>query len=271
MPSGTGAAAAARATFPPSDPPTEHGDDEGTAGGRRPAGGLPALGEQTGVVDHVGECGRQLTGGERIMHRAIAVHPDPVEELRDPVDADLLPFGAGDLGVVEHLAQAEHEGDLRLDGPERAERLDELAVHPERVPVDDDDVGAEGIEGTADDRGADVEEPVRADREGARLVPALALADPGHDDPVEPLGAAVGGGGPLPGDEEAGHGAAGEPGQGVGERLGDRQVATGVAQSQRVVGVERDPQLLRAEFCIHRRSLTFETGVPAAVTDVITL
>ena len=244
-----------------------HRDDERAARGRCPPGRRASLGQQPREVHESGQLTGQFARGQGVVDGPIAVDPDPVEERGHAVDAHPLPLRSHRLGCVQHLAQAQHEARVRLRGPQRAQGLGQFAVDAEGVAVDDDDVRAERGEGGGDDGGPDVQHAAGLHRQGAGLVAVPALADPGHDDPVEAAGRPERRSGPLAGDEESGDGATGEGGQPVGQRLSDRQVATGVAQPHRVVGVQRDAQLPPLLRSPHAHSLFPRPGPAGSCPD----
>ena len=241
-----------------------HGDDEGVlrqvdVGARR-----SVCGEEAGEVGHVHELRRDLAGGDRVVHGAVAVDPQLVVEVSDAVDAHVFPLAHRGHRVVEHLAQAQHDACIGLLRPELGERLVEFAVRTERVAVDDDQVRSEGQKSARDDRGAQSPDPLRRDIEpagnvgGEGTVPAVlplrSLRDAGDQEPVPAVGQGELGGIARAGDDEAGHRTASRLGHASGQGLGDRKVAPRVAQAHGVMRVEHHSQCIRVWGVAHRFS-----------------
>lgn len=228
-----------------------------------------AVGQVAGEPDPPGQGVGHLAVGDRVVDGGIAVDPHLVEkgvQLRRVAEG--APLGGGDGGIVEHLAQPEHDPHAGALGAQPVQRTAQLPLHPVDVTVDDHQVGGVGEQGRLDEGRAESDEPARGTGEPAGLVAGGALGDAGDGQPVEAGGqdAVVPHG--QPGDEEPREGTAGGPRDGPGEGVGERQVAAHVAQPLGVVAAEEhsDGRVVHGDVPIgsrHRTPTVMRSGLGA--------
>lgn len=157
--------------------------------------------------------------------------------------AESFPLQRRGLGRVEHLAQSEH--DRAALGAQVTQCREELAVDPERVPVDDEQIGAECGERGPRGRCAQRAEVLGVTAHPARDRAAGASGQTGQDEPVPAVGQRVATGVRVTGDEQPPNRPTEPVGQVLGEGVRERPVAASVPESHRVVGVERNGRLHR--------------------------
>ena len=144
-------------------------DERSSVGASAGRGEHVGAGEPTGVGVHVGaprgqvageegargQGRRDLTAARGVVDARVAVDPHLVDEGHQGVGAaQPLPLAGGNGGVVEDIAQSQDDAGIRVGAAQRPKRGLKLAADPQRVSVDDNQVGNEAVERGAEDGGA---------------------------------------------------------------------------------------------------------------------
>ena len=218
--------------------PAGRGEDVGA--GEPPGVGVHVgapRGQVAGEEGPRGQGGRDLTAAGGVVDAGVAVDPDLVDQGRQGVGAaQSLPLAGRDGGVVEDVAQSQDDARLRVGAAQRPQRGLELAADPQRVAVDDDQVGGESLERGPQDRRAQRDGLGQGPGEPAGHVDPVPLLDPRQCEPVESGGQCEQGRGGQPGDDEPPQPSCARA---RGDVVRERQVPPHVPQPLGVVAVEQ--------------------------------
>ena len=163
-------------------------------------------------------------GGKRpacLAAGAVAPHPVVMAETAAKIDSD-----ATDDEVI---AQAEDDPGAWQLAPEGAQRRRELPADPVHMPVHDEQIGSEPKDGGSQDRGAESEELGEPHVEVARMILGVLFADGRHRDPIE-SGRQLVHRHWQTREEKAGDHATGLLGDRLGERVGECEIASSMAE-----------------------------------------
>ena len=180
---------------------------------------------------------------ERIADLRQAVDPDLVVQVAQRRHRVLAPPLAGQLlGVVEHVAQPQHQG--RAACLQALERLAHLAAQSQRLLVDDEDVRVEYFRRVLDDRGPHGQGLLDVDVQAERRVLAIAqLDDAGYADKIDPRPVVE-----VADDRRAGKDQYRHARMTLDQGMGDRPAPAQMAESERVVAVDQDPGVAAARY-----------------------
>ena len=171
------------------------------------------------------------------MDARVAVDPHLVNEGRQGVGtAQPLPLAGGNGGVVEDVAQSQDDAGVRVGAAQRPKRGLELAVDPQRVSVDDDQVGSEAVKRGAEDQGAQRDGLGQGAGEPTGNVDSVPFLHSRQRQPVEAVGQREQGRGRKTRDDESAQPSRADA---RGDVVGERQVSPHVPQPLGVVAVEQ--------------------------------
>ena len=219
----------------------DEGSSVGASAGR---GEHVGAGEPPGVWVHVGASRGQVAGEEGtrgqgrrdlaaargVVDARVAVDPHLVDQGHQGVGAaQPLPLAGSDGGVVEDVAQSQDDAGSRVGAAQRPKRGLELAADPQRVSVDDDQVGAE-------DQGAQRNGLGQGAGEPTGNVDSVSFLDSRQHQPVEAVGQGEQGRGSKARDNESAQPSRADA---RGDVVGERQVPPHVPQPLGVVAVQQ--------------------------------
>ena len=186
-----------------------------------------------------GDVGGEPVRLDRIVDLRQPVDPDLVVEALESRDHALAPPLLGERRRVVHdVAEAEDEPRSSLAAQQR-QRAPHLAEQPERLLVDQEEIGPEDPRRVLDDGGPEREGLLDMEVEiQARVLAVPALDDPGHADEVD-----AGAEAEAPQDRRAAQDEHVELLVMRDQRVGDRPAATEMPQPERIVAVDEDPVL----------------------------
>ena len=187
-------------------------------------------------IDHlVPHRRRHLDAGQRLVDLRQAVDPDLVVEIAQRRhDLLALPFGGELVGIVHHVAQAEHQRRAAL--LQHPERRQDLAAQAGRLLVDDEQVGPVDVGGILDDAGAHRQRMLDVEPQIGRIVLAgVDLLDHARDaHEVDARAELVGAD-----HRRAGQNQHGDRLVGLDDGIGDGAAAADMAEAERVVAVDQ--------------------------------